>query len=170
MSYTHATLYPIIAMVRGWERWRGGGTAASSEGDLEVPATPVNAVLSAALAVESACAAAGRPAVRQHRDGAGAEAEMTGDPATTRWARSAIGGLVGASAWVSAGTLAALHPTTGARVATLPGVVWLAAAVVAGAAAGAVRAPCDAGSLAPLALLGAPVAAVAARAACRRPS
>ncbi len=54
VSYTHATLYPIIATVRSWERWRGGGTAASSEGDLVVPATPVNAVLSAALAVESA--------------------------------------------------------------------------------------------------------------------
>ena len=40
VSYTHATLFPIIAMVRGWERWRGGGTAAASEGDLEVPARP----------------------------------------------------------------------------------------------------------------------------------
>ena len=77
---------------------------------------------------------------------------MTDDPATTRWARSAIGGLVGASAWVSAGTLAALHPTSGARVATLPGISWLAAAVVVAAAAGA-GATVRRRSLAPLALL-----------------
>ena len=52
VSYTHATLFPILAAVRGWERWRGGGEAAASEADLEVPAAPINAALSAALAVE----------------------------------------------------------------------------------------------------------------------
>ncbi len=77
---------------------------------------------------------------------------MTNDAAVTRWARCAIGALVGASAWVSAGTLAALHPTTGARVATLPGVVWLAAGVLAAAVLGAC-ATVRRGSLAPLALL-----------------
>ena len=54
VSYTHATLFPILAGVRGWERWRGGGEAKASEADLAVPAAPVNAVLSAALAVEAA--------------------------------------------------------------------------------------------------------------------
>ena len=54
VSYTHATLFPILAVVRGWQRWRGGGVAAPSEGDMAVPAVPVNAGLSAALAVESA--------------------------------------------------------------------------------------------------------------------
>jgi SAM-dependent methyltransferase len=54
ISYTHATLFPILAVVRGWQRWRGGGVAAPSEGDLTVPAAPINALLSAALAVESA--------------------------------------------------------------------------------------------------------------------
>jgi SAM-dependent methyltransferase len=54
VSYTHATLFPILAVVRGWQRWRGGGVAAPSEGDLAVPSAPVNAGLSAALAVESA--------------------------------------------------------------------------------------------------------------------
>ena len=34
VSYTHATLFPILAAVRGWERWRGGGEAAASEADL----------------------------------------------------------------------------------------------------------------------------------------
>jgi SAM-dependent methyltransferase len=53
VSYTHATLFPILAAVRGWERWRGGGEAAASEADLEVPAAPVNAALSATLALES---------------------------------------------------------------------------------------------------------------------
>jgi SAM-dependent methyltransferase len=53
VSYTHATLFPILAAVRGWERWRGGGEAAASEADLEVPAAPVNAALSVALSAES---------------------------------------------------------------------------------------------------------------------
>ncbi|MGD9905698.1 MAG: class I SAM-dependent methyltransferase [Vicinamibacterales bacterium] len=53
-SYTHATLFPILAVVRGFQRWRGGGVAAASEGDLSLPAAPVNAALSAALAVEAA--------------------------------------------------------------------------------------------------------------------
>ena len=52
-SYTHATLFPLLLLVRGWQRWRGGGEPASSEGDLVVPSAPVNALLSAALTVES---------------------------------------------------------------------------------------------------------------------
>ncbi len=52
VSYTHATLFPILAAVRGWERWRGGGEAAASETDLQVPPLPINAALSTALAVE----------------------------------------------------------------------------------------------------------------------
>ena len=35
-----------------WERWRGGGEAAASEADLQVPPLPINAALSTALAVE----------------------------------------------------------------------------------------------------------------------
>jgi SAM-dependent methyltransferase len=53
VSYTHMTLFPILAVVRGWQRWRGGGQAAPSEGDLDVPGPVVNGVLSAALALES---------------------------------------------------------------------------------------------------------------------
>jgi SAM-dependent methyltransferase len=52
-SYTHATLFPILYLVRAWQRWRGGGQAAPSEAEISVPFAPVNAVLSAALAVES---------------------------------------------------------------------------------------------------------------------
>lgn len=52
-SYTHATLFPILLAVRSWQRWRGGGEAQASEGDMSVPAAPVNLGLSALLAVES---------------------------------------------------------------------------------------------------------------------
>ena len=52
-SYTHATLFPILYVVRGWQRWRGGGQAEPSEAEISVPSAPANAVLSAALAVES---------------------------------------------------------------------------------------------------------------------
>lgn len=52
-SYTHATLFPILYLVRAWQRWRGGGRAASSEAEISVPSAPVNAALSAALAAES---------------------------------------------------------------------------------------------------------------------
>ncbi len=52
-SYTHATLFPILFTVRSWQRWRGGGRAAVSETEIGVPSAPVNAVLSAALTVES---------------------------------------------------------------------------------------------------------------------
>jgi SAM-dependent methyltransferase len=54
VTYTHATLFPILYTVRAWQRWRGGGTAAASEAEIEVPSAPVNAVLTALLAVESA--------------------------------------------------------------------------------------------------------------------
>ena len=52
-SYTHATLFPLLLLVRGWQRWRGGGEAEPSEGDLVVPSAPVNALLSTALTIES---------------------------------------------------------------------------------------------------------------------
>ncbi|HUU36037.1 MAG TPA: class I SAM-dependent methyltransferase [Vicinamibacterales bacterium] len=53
ISYTHATLFPLMFLVRTWQRWRGGGQAAVSETEISVPAAPVNAVLSALLTVES---------------------------------------------------------------------------------------------------------------------
>ncbi len=52
-SYTHATLFPILFAVRSWQRWREGGQAAVSEGDISMPSAPVNAALSALLAAES---------------------------------------------------------------------------------------------------------------------
>ena len=110
---------------------------------------------------------AGRPAVWQHRHGAGAEAAMTDDAASDaagamrdwrpgRGVGLGIGGHPGGTS-----------PNCRARVATLPGSLagrGVVAAAAAGASrraarlAGAARAP------------GSPVAAVAARAACPLPS
>jgi hypothetical protein len=53
VSYTHATLFPLVWSVRAWQRWRGGGVAAASDTEISVPAAPVNLVLSGLLAVES---------------------------------------------------------------------------------------------------------------------
>ncbi len=53
ISYTHCSLFPLVYSVRAWQRWRGGGHAAASDTEISVPSTPVNAVLSAVLAVES---------------------------------------------------------------------------------------------------------------------
>jgi SAM-dependent methyltransferase len=53
VSYTHATLFPLIYAVRAWQRWRGGGVAPPSEAEISVPVAPVNAALTAALVVES---------------------------------------------------------------------------------------------------------------------
>lgn len=53
VSYTHATLFPILWTVRGWQRWRGGGQAAPSEAEIAVPSWPVNTVMSSLLVAES---------------------------------------------------------------------------------------------------------------------
>ncbi len=53
ISYTHFTLFPLVYSVRAWQRWRGGGQAEASDTEISVPSAPVNAVLSAALTVES---------------------------------------------------------------------------------------------------------------------
>jgi SAM-dependent methyltransferase len=53
-SYTHATLFPLLYAVRAWQRFRGGGEAEASESEIQVPMAPVNATLSALLALEAA--------------------------------------------------------------------------------------------------------------------
>lgn len=53
VSYTHCAVFPVVYAVRAWQRWRGGGTAKPSEAEITVPAAPVNALLTAALTVES---------------------------------------------------------------------------------------------------------------------
>jgi len=52
-TYTNAATFPIVAAVRACQRrglLRGGGEHAR---DIQVPAAPINAALSAALAVEA---------------------------------------------------------------------------------------------------------------------
>lgn len=53
VTYTHATLFPILYTVRAWQRFLGGGTAEPSEAEISVPVAPVNVALSTALAAES---------------------------------------------------------------------------------------------------------------------
>lgn len=53
VSYTHATLFPILYVVRGWQRWRGGGEAEPSEVEISVPPAIVNLALTGLLAAES---------------------------------------------------------------------------------------------------------------------
>jgi len=59
ITYTNAFLFPIMATVRAFQRMRGLKPLEQNQGDFHVPPAPVNAVLSATLAVESALVAAG---------------------------------------------------------------------------------------------------------------
>ncbi|MGE0816952.1 MAG: class I SAM-dependent methyltransferase [Vicinamibacterales bacterium] len=52
-SYTHATLFPLLFAVRAVQRRRAGRSPDVNEAEIAVPMAPVNAALSAALAVES---------------------------------------------------------------------------------------------------------------------
>lgn len=53
ISYTFALLFPLLYAVRALQRWQGGGQAAASDAEISVPSAPVNAALTALLAVES---------------------------------------------------------------------------------------------------------------------
>ena len=59
MTYTNAALFPITASVRALQRLRGVKFDGGSRGDFYVPPAPINALFSAALAVESRLIAAG---------------------------------------------------------------------------------------------------------------
>ncbi len=59
ITYTNAFLFPITAAVRVVQRLRGLKTGDQNQGDFYVPPGPVNALLSGALALESAFVAAG---------------------------------------------------------------------------------------------------------------
>jgi SAM-dependent methyltransferase len=59
ITYTNAVLFPITAPLRFAQRLRGVKTGEDNRGDFYLPPPPVNAVLSGALAVESALVAAG---------------------------------------------------------------------------------------------------------------
>jgi SAM-dependent methyltransferase len=53
LTYTNATLFIPLAAVRAFHRWRGLSTEIEAQQEISVPAAPVNAALSALLAVES---------------------------------------------------------------------------------------------------------------------
>jgi SAM-dependent methyltransferase len=53
MSYTNAALFPLMIAVRGLQRMAGLAPESEAEGEITVPPAPVNAALSALLAVEA---------------------------------------------------------------------------------------------------------------------
>ncbi|MGE3275244.1 MAG: class I SAM-dependent methyltransferase [Vicinamibacterales bacterium] len=54
LTYTHASLFPLLLPIRTWDRWTSDGEVQAAGDQLEVPSGPVNAGLSAVLAVEAA--------------------------------------------------------------------------------------------------------------------
>ena len=56
MRYTHAALFPVMVTVRGMQRLVGLAPEDDALGDITVPPAPVNAALSAALALEAGLA------------------------------------------------------------------------------------------------------------------
>jgi SAM-dependent methyltransferase len=59
LTYTNASLFPIIATVRAFQRLRGLKTGADLNGDFYVPPHPINALFSGALGLEARLIAAG---------------------------------------------------------------------------------------------------------------
>jgi SAM-dependent methyltransferase len=59
ITYTNASLFPMMAGVRALQRLRGLKSGADNRGDFYVPPAPVNALLSGALAAESMLVKAG---------------------------------------------------------------------------------------------------------------
>lgn len=53
VSYTFASLFPLLYSVRALQRWQGGGQAAASATEISVPVAPVNAALTTLLVGES---------------------------------------------------------------------------------------------------------------------
>jgi SAM-dependent methyltransferase len=59
LTYTNASLFPITATVRALQRWRGVKAQTENKGDFYVPPTPVNALFSGLLTMESKIVEAG---------------------------------------------------------------------------------------------------------------
>jgi SAM-dependent methyltransferase len=58
LTYTNATLFPVMLAVRGAQRLMGLRQESDALAEITVPAAPVNALLSAALAIEARAARA----------------------------------------------------------------------------------------------------------------
>jgi SAM-dependent methyltransferase len=59
LTYTNAVLFPVVALVRGFQRLRGLKGGDQNPGDFAVPPAPVNALFSGLLAIESVLVTAG---------------------------------------------------------------------------------------------------------------
>ena len=59
LTYTNATLLPLTAAVRAFQRLRGVAAPGEGQGDFYIPPAPVNALFSAVLAAESRLIKAG---------------------------------------------------------------------------------------------------------------
>ena len=53
LTYTNATLFLPLAMVRAYHRWRGLSTEAEAQQEITLPAAPLNSALTALLGLES---------------------------------------------------------------------------------------------------------------------
>jgi SAM-dependent methyltransferase len=53
MTYTNAALFPVVLAVRSAQRWLGLKAEAEADSEITVPPAPLNAMLSALLAVEA---------------------------------------------------------------------------------------------------------------------
>lgn len=54
LTFAHLSLLPIMLPVRVWQRWRSGGKLEAGEFDIQVPAAPVNALLTGLVRIEAA--------------------------------------------------------------------------------------------------------------------
>jgi ubiquinone/menaquinone biosynthesis C-methylase UbiE len=54
MTFVNASLFPLMLPVRVMQRWRGGDAVPAGEFDIQVPAAPLNAVLSGMVWLEAA--------------------------------------------------------------------------------------------------------------------
>ncbi len=59
ITYTNASIFPMTAAVRGFQRLRGVKPAEGNQGDFYVPPRPVNALLAGVLAIEAALVSSG---------------------------------------------------------------------------------------------------------------
>jgi SAM-dependent methyltransferase len=53
LTYTNASLFPLVAMVRAYHQWRGLAVEENAHQEITVPPAPVNAVLTGLLMLES---------------------------------------------------------------------------------------------------------------------
>jgi SAM-dependent methyltransferase len=53
LTFDHCSLLPLMLPVRVWQRWRSGGRLEAGEFDIQVPAAPVNALLTALVRIEA---------------------------------------------------------------------------------------------------------------------